>query len=70
MAPKGAVCFSGCPVYLGLCGVRSSGIISSRLLFRLSVQMKELVVVNVMGGHISQKWYEFMTGEPEINCYG
>ena len=47
VAPKGAFCFSGCPVYHGLWGVRSSGIISSLLLFRLSVQMKELVIVYV-----------------------
>ena len=47
VAPKGALCFSGCPVYRGLWGVRSSGIISSLLLFRLSVQMKELVIVYV-----------------------
>ena len=47
VAPKGAFCFSGCPVYRGLWGARSSGIISSLLLFRLSVQMKELVVVYV-----------------------
>ena len=47
VAPKGAFCFSGCPVYRGQWGVRSSGIISSLLLFRLSAQMKELVVVYV-----------------------
>ena len=47
VAPKGAFCFSGCPVYRGLWGVRSSGIISSLLLFRLSVQMKGLVIVYV-----------------------
>ena len=29
VAPKGAVCFSGCPGYRGLWGVRSSGIMSS-----------------------------------------
>ena len=23
-----------------------------------------------MGGHISQRWYEFTTGEPEIDRYG
>ena len=43
----GAFCFSGCPVYRRHWGVRSSGIISSLLLFRLSFQMKELVVVYV-----------------------
>ena len=47
VAPKGAFCLSGCPVYRGLWGVRSSGIISSLLLFWLSVQMKELVIVYV-----------------------
>ena len=47
VAPKGAFWFSGCPVYRRHWGVRSSGIISSLLLFRLSFQMKELVVVYV-----------------------
>ena len=47
VAPKGAFCFSGCPVYRGHWVVRSSGIISSLLLFRLSVQMMEHVVVEI-----------------------
>ena len=47
VAPEGAFCFSGSPVYCGLWGVRSSRIITSLLLFWLSVQMKELVVVDV-----------------------
>ena len=47
VAPKGAFCFSGCPGYLGRWGVRSSAIITSLLLFRLSVQMKELIVVYI-----------------------
>ena len=47
VAPIGAFCFSGCPVYRGHWGVRSSGIISSLLLFRLSVQMMEHVVVEI-----------------------
>ena len=42
-----SVRFSGCPGYLGRWGVRSSGIITSLLLFRLSVQMKELIVVYI-----------------------
>ena len=24
----------------------------------------------IMGGHISQKWYEFTSGDPEIDRYG
>ena len=30
---------------------------------------KGFIIAILMGGHISQKWYEFTTGEPEIDCY-
>ena len=37
---------------------------------RWSMGTKTLGTRVGMGGHISQKWYEFTTGEPEIDRYG
>ena len=47
VSPKGAFCFSVCPVYRGLWCVRSFRMISICLLFRFSVLKKKFVVVDV-----------------------
>ena len=31
---------------------------------------KQLKIEPSIGGHISQKWHEFTTGDQEIDCYG